>query len=102
MRDGTTRCDDIDVQCGFDGERTGFGEGAGQPLRGNVGEESGANIDSIFSLLLPSLQREPPHLLDDRQKCKEQRGVLTIIDIRVNVDIPEKNNSTSCLCFTVC
>ena len=62
---------------------------------------SGANIDSIFSLLLPSLQRESPHLLDDRQKCKEQRGAFTTIDIRVNVDIPEKNNSSSCSCFTV-
>ena len=101
MRDGTTRSDD--VICSV--VSTERGQGLAKELGSlfvETSAKSGANIDSIFSLLLPSLQREPPHLLDDRQKCKEQRGVLTTIDIRVNVDIPEKNNSTSCLCFTVC
>ena len=101
MRDGTTRSDDVICSVVSTERGQGLAKDLGS-LFVETSAKSGANIDSIFSLLLPSLQREPPHLLDDRQKCKEQRGVLTIIDIRVNGDIPEQNNSTSCLCFTVC
>ncbi len=59
MRDGTTRCDDIDVQCGFDGERTGFGEGAGQPLRGNVGEEWSQHRFYLQPVVAESAARAP-------------------------------------------